>query len=174
MSKELYWRSKWLCDKWGHAYVQGLGRGESVDLKKWEIRIIFPYCDEIKKRKKIFSGVINCFTRIRENKIIYIPGGQKRHFYENMHFSFCAAFGNTEKKNCYHRTPVCLDVNHKKALNDALLSGTSANASIHLSGCVWGQFHSGFSCAGKCMGDTTKWEPQISTDLIRLVITLQQ
>lgn len=76
MSKELYWRSKWLCDKWGHAYVQGLGRGESVDLKKWGIRIIFPYFDEIKKKKKIFPGVINCFTRIRENKIIYIPGGQ--------------------------------------------------------------------------------------------------
>lgn len=55
MSKELYWRSKWLCDKWGHAYVQGLGRGESVDLKKWGIRIIFPYFDEIKKRKKSFG-----------------------------------------------------------------------------------------------------------------------
>lgn len=58
----------------------------------------------------------------------------------------------------------------KMALSDALLSGTPANASIHLSGCV----HSGFSVLHECMGDRTKWEAQLSVDLIRLVITLQQ
>lgn len=68
-------------------------------------------------------------------------------------------------------TPLCLQVNRKKmSLSDSSLSGTSAKPSIHLSGCV----HSGFSVLPECMGDTTKWEAQLSVDLIRLVITVQQ
>lgn len=46
---------------------------------------------------------------------------------------------------------VCMYIG-KMALSDALLSGTPANASIHLGGCVY----SGFSVLCECMGDTTK------------------
>lgn len=91
-----------------------------------------------------------------------------------MHFSFCAAHGNMDRKRCYHRTAVRLYVDHKK--------GTEWCSVVwNISKCIhpseWLYLRTSpqwICCAGECMGDTTKWETQLSTDLIRLVITLQQ
>lgn len=79
-----------------------------------------------------------------------------------------------DKKSRYHRTLLCLYVDHKK--------GTEWCSVVwNISKCIhpseWMCLRTSpqwICCAGECMGDTTKWETQLSTDLIRLVITLQQ
>lgn len=61
-------------------------------------------------------------------------------------FSFHVADGNLKKSQLWEQGCGVFKctTSKKKALNDALLSGKSANASIRLSGCVWGRSHTGF------------------------------
>lgn len=54
----------------------GIGEGRECGFKEMRDQDYFSLLWWNLKKKKIFRCVINCFTRIRENKIIYIPGGQ--------------------------------------------------------------------------------------------------
>lgn len=107
----------------------------------------------------------------RENKIICIPS--KGSFpLEMMHFSFCVAYGYG--KSVVRTSLWCIYVNYKKGSEWCSLVWNISKC-IHPSEwmCLRTIPH-WISCAGECMGDTMKWEAQLSIELIRRVITLQQ
>lgn len=147
------------------------GRREGVKRKIWYYFIppLMSFFFFLRKKSQLLWFI--ALHGHRENKIICIPSKDSFPL-ETMHFFFCVAYGYG--KSDVRTSPWCIYVNYKKGSEWCSLVWNISKC-IHPSEwmCLRTIPH-WISCAGECMGDAMKWEAQLSIELIRRVITLQQ